>query len=202
MKLFNRHRFLTSGRFPGGIALACIVFTLVSAISLVPLPVNGQGLADGETYKSSMDFIRTYLSEDAESETRILWLTGDLKERAAEILGHRFSGLRVRYWGESDRTLWVLEEIGKELPITIGVVIEGNKVLDIQILEYREVRGGEVRYPFFTNQFKGLTLDPENQNRLNGHVDGITGATLSVAAVRKIAILALVFHQQTPFGSG
>jgi hypothetical protein len=46
-----------------------------------------------------------------------------------------------------------------------------------------------VRHDFFTNQFKGLTLD--DQNNLNGRIDGISGATLSVNALRNLARLAL-----------
>lgn len=178
-------------------ALLLLLFIWVTT----PLTANSQGLPEGGSYKASLDFIRTYLGDEAEKQTRTLWLTGDLKQRAADILGHSFNGLRVRYWGENRRTVWMLDEIGKELPITVGVVVDNNKLLDIQVLEYRETRGGEVRYPFFTNQFRGLTLNPENQDKLNNRIDGITGATLSVAAVKKVAILALVFHQHTPLSA-
>ena len=171
---------------------------------LLCLPPSGalaQRLSEEERYSSEEDFVGSHLGEDASRKSDTLWLTGDLKQRAADILGHRYAGLRVRYWGEGNRTVWILDEIGKEMPITIGVAVDGGAVADVKILEYRESRGGEVRYPFFTRQFKGLSLDNEDRNRLNGNIDGITGATLSVAAVRKIAILALVFHQHTPYSA-
>ena len=74
------------------------------------------------------------------------------------ILGHSFAGLRVRYWASGERTAWVFEEIGKELPITVGVVVDNNGIALLSILEYRESRGGEVRYPFFTQQFQSMGL--------------------------------------------
>ena len=46
-----------------------------------------------------------------------------------------------------------------------------------------------MRHDFFTNQFKGLTLD--EQSNLSGRIDGISGATLSVNALRNLARFAL-----------
>ena len=137
--------------------------------------------------------------KDPASALQVLWLNKDLRRKAESILGHSYSGLRQRYWGDGTRTAWIFEEIGKELPITIGVVVENNRVHQVRILAYRESRGGEVRYPFFTRQFEQLSLigSPEDYG-LSGHIDGITGATLSVRAVSKVATLALFFHQQTP----
>jgi len=122
-------------------------------------------------------------------EAKILWLSTEVQHKAAAILGHPYSGLRVRYWLQNDRSAWILDEIGKEKPITIGLVIEANHIKDLYILDFRESRGGEVRYPFFTNQFKGLSL--KSNRKLDGAIDGITGATLSVRAVKRIANFAL-----------
>jgi FMN-binding domain len=142
-------------------------------------------------------FLASHISEPSR-QPQVLWVNAELRARAEAILGHSFAGLRVRYWGEGSKTLWVLDEIGKEMPITIGLIVDKGQIADVKILEYRETRGGEVQYPFFTSQFHGLQL-AEGRNALDSHIDGITGATLSVAAVRKVAILALVFHQYTPF---
>lgn len=115
----------------------------------------------------------------------------------AKILNHEYQGLRVRYWSRDDRTAWIFNEIGKELPITIGVVVEANKVVQIDILAFRESRGGEVRYPFFTKQFRGLSLTASH--RLSDTIDGISGATLSVWAVTRATRAALYLHQLSPF---
>jgi uncharacterized protein with FMN-binding domain len=88
----------------------------------------------------------------------------------------------------------VLEEIGKEQPITIGVHIKDEQVVDLKVLVYRESRGDEVRHDFFTNQFKSASLTKENM--LNQHIDGITGATMSVRALTKVARLALWLNKK------
>lgn len=130
---------------------------------------------------------------------QVLWLRGNLRTGVEDILGHRYAALRLRYWRDpdplKDRSAWVLEEIGKELPITVGFVIEGVAIKSVQVLAYRESRGGEVRYPAFTRQFNALTLTQENQ--LSGPIDGISGATLSVSALKRLSRLALFLHQQT-----
>jgi len=123
-----------------------------------------------------------------------LWITGELRNAVEKALDHGFGALRVRYWYDGTTSAWVLDEIGKEQPITIGVTVAGGSIETVRILEFRESRGWEVRYPFFTDQFRGLRLDP--RGRLDRHIDGITGATLSVSAVRRIARVALILHEE------
>jgi len=132
------------------------------------------------------------------AEQKSLWLTPELKETASDILGRRVRGIRVRYWTNGEKTAWIMEEIGKELPITIGVIVNGSKegshIEQVKILAFRESRGWEVRYPAFTTQYQNVKITPEL--KLDQHIDGITGATLSVRAVTKVARLALFYHQQ------
>ena len=125
---------------------------------------------------------------------QMLWLTPELKSRAAKVLDHPYAGMRIKYWRDGDRTAWVIDEIGKERPITIGVVVADGRIESVDVLAFRESRGGEVCYPFFTKQYKNLGL--KDGDRLDGHVDGITGATLSVWAVTKVSRLALVLHSE------
>jgi len=140
-------------------------------------------------------FLKQYLNQ---SQAKVLWLNPVLKQRSATILGHSYQGLRVRYWQEGARTAWILDEIGKEQPITTGIIVENNKIVAMQVLAYRESRGGEVQQDFFTKQFKEARLT-EN-DKLNKKIDGITGATLSVWALQKMARLALLFdaHKTAP----
>lgn len=133
-----------------------------------------------------------FLSEvflGAAPEPSFLWLKGDLKAEMQEILGRKPGGLRMRYWQAADRTVWILEEIGKTQPITTGISVKDGEIERVQVLVYRESHGWEVRYPFFTDQFRGMRL--ENDQKLSGPIDGISGATLSVRALIKLARLAL-----------
>jgi len=146
------------------------------------------------TYQKPSDFIQEVFS-DGVPEISKIWIKKDLKEKIREIMGHDVGMLRLKYWKKDNRTAWILEEIGKERLITAGIVINANKVESIKVLTFRESRGWEVRYPFFTDQFSDASL--KENNLLDRHIDGISGATLSVKAMKKMARLALLLHQET-----
>ena len=162
-------------------AAACFVFT-----SLASFSVNAKGV-----YQSGPDFFTEVFAQQ-QAESKVLWLTPEIRSQAAAIVGHPVRGLRIRYHQSDSKTAWILEEIGKEMPITIGVVVEDDVIQQVKILAYRESRGGEVRYPAYTAQYKGAALQEDYQ--LNRNIDGITGATLSMWAVNKVAALALYYH--------
>lgn len=145
-----------------------------------------------DVYQEPQAFVREVF--DGEVEPRVLWITPELRPAIREIMGHDLDVMRVRYWLREGRVAWVLEEVGKERLITAGVVVNHGKIERIKTLIYRESRGSEVRYPFFTDQFKGAGLTPEKQ--LNKSIDGISGATLSVRALTKISRLALYLTQR------
>ena len=117
-----------------------------------------------------------------------------------QLLGHDYPALRLRYWCRGKRSAWILEEIGKDLPITVGVVIDDDRIRSLRVLVYRENRGGEVSTPAFTDQFDGATLGAPNE--LDRNIDGITGATLSVDALTRLATMALFLHGKTGCGDG
>ena len=94
---------------------------------------------------------------------------------------------------DGTRSAWILNEIGKELPITIGVAVSSGAIASVDVLEFRESRGWEVRYPFFTDQFVDARLGPND--KLDRRIDGITGATMSVDAVTRVAQVALLLHE-------
>ena len=128
-------------------------------------------------------------------EKKYLWIQGPLKKQTQEVLEHSPQQLRVPYWQAKNKTLWILEEIGKEKPITVGVTIENNKIIAVEILAFREKRGWEVQNPSFTNQFIKLFLKNTEKATLSDSIDGLSGATLSVRAVTKVSKLALLYHR-------
>ena len=152
----------------------------------------GNAAAKG-VYQTQADFLSEVFAGDV-PKPALIWLTGDIRKAATEILQHKPSRLRVRYWAKGARSAWVLEEIGKERPITVGIVINEGRIERLRVLVFRESRGDEVRHDFFTRQFQQTTLKPDLQ--LSNSIDGISGATLSVRALRKLARLALYLDQQ------
>ena len=128
-----------------------------------------------------------------EPDSGTVWLTGETAEIATSILGHKPDYLRLRYWHDAGQEAWIVDEIGKTEPITIGIVIADNAIKDIQVLAFRESRGWEIKHDFFTRQFKGVGLD--RRMRLDSAIDGISGATLSVRAMNNVSRLVLYLSQ-------
>lgn len=141
---------------------------------------------EGETAR----FLGEVFSQLPAPET--LWLTGELRPAMRAILEHEYPASRLRYWRVGQRTAWVLEEIGKERPITVGIVVENNAVERVRVLVYRESRGWEVKNPAFTAQFNGARLT--SRQDLDRRIDGISGATLSVRALGRMTRLALLLN--------
>ncbi len=167
-------------------------FVLVSSLFISP---NISADANGQpgTYKTRQVFLKENFSGHPPA-IKAIWLRGDLKKQVNAILGHPYGKLRVKYWLSGQHSAWVLDEVGKEKPITAGIIIDKGKISKVEILVFRESRGWEIKYPFFLKQFFNARLRKNNQ--LDKNIDGITGATLSVRAVNKLSRIALLLHKQ------
>jgi len=162
----------------------CVVLTLCG---------SGALLSRADTSSAAVEFVQQQLGSSP-SRAREFWLSDAQRQTVEQILSHKFTRLRIPYWQAQGQSLWLLEERGKEQPITIGVHIKEGKLVRIQVLVYRESRGDEVRREFFTRQFEQASLTEDLQ--LDRSIDGIAGATLSVRALTKVARLALWLDQQ------
>ncbi|MCO4798335.1 MAG: FMN-binding protein [Colwelliaceae bacterium] len=140
------------------------------------------------TYQTTEQFLKSVFQGE-QAKAKSIWLKGDDKKIIESIMSHKYNRLRIRYWQLNDETVWVLDEIGKEKPITVAIHIHGKTIQQVKVLAFRESRGDEVRHSFFTDQFMNATLTEDHQ--LTEHIDGITGATMSVRALTKVARLAL-----------
>lgn len=149
--------------------------------------------AAAEDYLTQADFLALAFPGAAPVQ-RTLWMSDALRQSAQAEVGVAPSTLRVRYWFSGGRTAWILEEIGREQPITLGIVVEAGHITDLRVMAFRESRGWEIRHAFFTQQFAGVALDASGG--LDHPVDGITGATLSVNATDRAARLALWLARQ------
>ena len=125
----------------------------------------------------------------------VMWVDDELRQITSEVMGHPLAMLRIRYWYEGEKTAWIIDEIGKEQAITFGVVVENQEIQALRVMQFRESRGWEIRYPFFTEQFSALRLN--DAGALSHGIDAISGATLSVKAATRSANLALVLDEYT-----
>lgn len=121
--------------------------------------------------------------------------------QAAQI--ERRSGVRVRrraleVWrAPGGETFFVDRVLGKHEDIVYALGVGGDgRVAGLEILEYRETYGGEVREARWRRQFTGRSLaDPLE---LGGDITNLSGATLSCRHVtdgvrRLLATRALLF---------
>ncbi len=164
-----------------------INFLLISTL-LFTANSNAKGI-----YQPPEEFINNAFNQQT-PEADIIWIKDQLRQKVEDILQHQYKAKRIRYWKKQQRSVWILEEIGKKKPITVGIIIDNEKISQLKVLIFRETRGWEVRYPFFSQQFDQMSLT--NNDTLSGTVDGISGATLSVRALTKLARIALLLNQK------
>jgi len=158
------------------------------------MSVPGSVRAD-DIYQPPEEFVAAAF-DGAPPAQQVLWIDKAMRPDVDNIMGHHYPILRVRYWQQEARTVWVLEEIGKVRPITTGIIVNDGEIEFLKVLIYRETHGWQVRHDYFTDQFKGLALQGKDRDTLTGPVDNISGATMSVNALRNLAKLALYFHEQ------
>lgn len=176
-----------------GLTSAIVAAGLVAVAAVTPLQ------AKPGFYLSVAEFLETVFDNHPGDASRLI-VDSRLRDEIEAVLDHSFPRIRMRYWEHDDTTAWVLDEIGKTEPITIGVAVEGGRVKSVRVLEFRESRGFEIRYPFFTEQFEGVGID--HAHELDRSIDGITGATMSVNAVDRVVRAALLLDARVREGRG
>ena len=140
-------------------------------------------------YQTEEAFLNEVFKGEVPVSSKIT-LRSNLRKPIEKILGHPFSGFRIKYWKDKTQTAWILEEIGKVEYITFGIAIKNKEVSYASVLQFKESRGWEIRYPAFTGQYIGARLI--KNNKLTKSIDGISGATLSLWAMTKIVKVALM----------
>ncbi len=125
-----------------------------------------------------------------------LKLTKEQRKAVSASTGLSVRDQEIKIWTASDGSqMFVDQVVGKHEFITFGVGIGSDqKVRGVEILEYKETYGGEVRRPDWRKQFKGKKLG--DGFKLGKDIMNISGATLSSHSVtdgvnRLLAIRAL-----------
>jgi hypothetical protein len=114
--------------------------------------------------------------------------------------GTRYFAGALRAWRATDGFFFVDAVIGKHDLISYAVALTADgKVRQVEILEYREAYGGEVRHPAWRGQFVGRAHgDPVHLGR---DIRNISGATLSCQHVtdgirRLLAVYAIAIARR------
>ena len=98
----------------------------------------------------------------------------------------------IKYWKAGNKVGFVLEAIGKHEFITTGYIVENNKIIDAKVLVYRENYGYEIEHDYFLDQIRGNSV--KKNGKLVKSIANISGATLSVKAMRKLSKLSLYLY--------
>jgi hypothetical protein len=128
---------------------------------------------------------------------KLLDLDGRAQEQIQAALGHPYAQARLRYWKANGRSAWIFDDIGKTgyQPTTAGFVVQGGAIDIARIIIYRESHGEEVSEAGFLRQFSGAKAAGESLDR---QIDGISGATLSVKMMQRMARAAIALDALTP----
>lgn len=98
----------------------------------------------------------------------------------------------VHYWRANGRSAWIIEDLGKQgyQLTTAGFIVKNGAIESAKVLVYRESRGEQVAEPSFLQKFLGARLAG---GQLDRNIDNISGATLSVQMMQRMArtVLAL-----------
>ena len=140
-------------------------------------------------------------------EERVHQFTAEQKKAIEKQAGSPVRLRGQRYWiahqGTNILGVVVADHVlGKHEIIDYAVAIAPDgQVLQIEILEYRESHGYEIRGAKWRGQFKGKTT--KDKFRLNGDIYNISGATISCRSVtdgikRVLATFELVLRPALP----
>jgi len=141
-----------------------IVFSLMAAICLT----------------STFSWAEVYIS--AEEAIKQIFPTHQEYKKERHILDHReFEVYSVSKNGELLGRAVVLDERGKIQPITFLVGIDAQgRVLDVYVLEFRDIFGSEIKRRSFLRQFSGKSL--KDHIAIGRDIDAVTSATISSQA--------------------
>lgn len=163
--------------------------------------------------------VEVYLTEDGAAKLMFpdserirkeaLSLTAEQKALVENRIGWSFPEQSFDvYLGETNGNIdgyaIVQNTIGKYRPITYMVGVDPTgRVMNFEVLVYRESRGNEITRKRFNYQYEGKTVfDPI---RINRDIINITGATMSVrsasAGVKRVLVLVDEFYLK-PRGLG
>ena len=170
-------------RLSSGILLSPVIMALVAPAAMATVYLSPEQALNAIFGKS--DFKASSLK-----------LTKEQRKSVSDSTGLTVRDQEIKVWTAGDGSrMYVDQVLGKHEFITFAVGIgPDGKVRGVEILEYKETYGGEVRRPEWRKQFTGKKLgDPL---KLGGDIINISGATLSSHSVtdgvkRLLAVRAL-----------
>lgn len=149
---------------------------------LIFLPLAGIAIAGGPAYATvylSVEQAQAVLFPGATFQPDARTLTEDQAKAIEHASGVSVRSKQLKAWRASTGGWFVVDEVvGKHefIPFALGLDSKGA-IKGIEILEYREAYGGQIRDPEWQKQFLGKEAGTRLQ--LDKNIRNISGATLS-----------------------
>lgn len=131
--------------------------------------------------------IKSEFGENIEIEYSKFQISEKIKGEIEVECKQRFFSESIFVWSitsnDTLQALGLMDNVyGKAQPITFLTIFTlDGKVHSNHIIKYREEHGGQVANEEWNKQFVGMNINSD----INNKVDGISGATISVNAVKK-----------------
>ncbi|MBU6479947.1 MAG: FMN-binding protein [Nitrospirae bacterium] len=200
------------------IALSLMLFSIMSPAmvwaervwdSELKRYLTEQEMTHAEVFLTEEDALKLMFPQSERVRKEVLKLSPEKKQQIEERIGWKFPEESFEvYIGETGAQIngyaLVQNTIGKHKPMTYMVGVDNTgRVLNVELLVFREARGSEVRTKRFNVQYEGKTvLDPV---RINKDIINISGATMSVrsmsAGIKRALVLVDEFYLK-PAGLG
>ncbi len=172
-------------RLSSGILISPVIIAIIAPAAMATV------------YLSQEQALTTIFDGKSDFKASSLRLTKSQRKLVSDSTGLTVRDQEIQVWTAADGSqMYVDHVVGKHEFITfsVGINSDGN-VRGVEILEYKETYGGEIRRPEWRKQFQGKKLsDPI---KLGNDIKNISGATLSSRSVtdgvkRLLAIRALL----------
>ncbi len=162
--------------------------------SLIPAAILGSPIAGHAIVYLSAEQAQQAIFPGAAMTAAPVKLTPEQKKAIEAASGVRQRGDTVKAWRASGGGWLIVDEVlGKHEFITIAVgITAGGAVKGVEIMEYRETYGDQVRNPKWRAQFTGKTKAAPL--KLDEDVKNISGATLSSRHVAEGVKRLLALH--------
>jgi Na+-transporting NADH:ubiquinone oxidoreductase subunit NqrC len=151
-----------------------------SRLLVLTVPALVAGVAPGfaVVYLTVEQAQQAMLPGEALSPVKVV-LTAEQRKAVEKAAGNRVRRAELAAWRSANGAWFLVDEvIGKHEFITYAVAIDREgAVLGVEVLDYRETYGGEVRDPAWRAQFRGKTS--ASPLELGEEIRNISGATLS-----------------------
>ena len=154
---------------------------------LIPLGlallINGNQVALAEQFLTVGEAQRVLFPKATSFEPQVVRFTAQQESAIADKIGKKVRNKGHRVWiaTREEATLGVMvvdHVLGKHQLIDYAVAISSEgKVVGVEILEYRESHGGEIRQKRWREQFFGE--DADSELKIHEDIYNISGATIS-----------------------